>query len=132
MENGWFITGDIVIKDKKGNHYFVDRAKNIIRRSGENISSAEIEQSLLKLKYIVNCCAIPIFHRYYEEEVFAFIVVSKEIKRNIITAKNILKEVNESLAYFKLPCYIKFINSLPLTSSQKNKQRRIKKDNAFL
>ena len=82
---------------------------------------------MLKLKYIVNCCAIPILHRYYEEELFAFIVVSKEIKRNIITAKNILKEVNESLAYFKLPCYIKFINSLPLTSSQKTNKGELKK-----
>ena len=70
---------------------------------------------------------MPIFHRYYEEEVFAFIVVSKEIKKNIITAKNILKEANETLAYFKLPCYIKFISSLPLTSFSKNKQRGIKK-----
>ena len=126
-KNGWFITGDIVIKDKKGNHYFVDRAKNIIRRSGENISSAEIEQSLLNSKYIVNCCVMPIFHRYYEEEVFAFIVISKEVKKNIITAKNILKEANESLAYFKLPCYIKFISSLPLTSSQKTNRGELKK-----
>ena len=126
-KNGWFITGDIVIKDKKGNHYFVDRAKNIIRRSGENISSSEIEQGLLKLNFIVNCCVMSIFHRYYEEEVFAFIVLSKEIKKSIITAKNILKEANESLAYFKLPCYIKFMNSLPLTSSQKTNRGELKK-----
>ena len=126
-KNGWFHTGDIVIKDKSGNHFFVDRAKNIIRRSGENISSAQVEQSLLNLKYVVNCSVLPMNHRYYEEEVFAFIILSYNTKKNISTAKTILRELNIFLAYFKLPCYIKFVDSLPLTSSQKPNRSELKK-----
>lgn len=125
-KNGWFHTGDIVIKDKKGNHFFVDRAKNIIRRAGENISSAEVEQSLLNLKYVINCSVLPITHEYYEEEVFAFIIVSKKIKKNIDSAKTILKDLKDFLAYFKLPSYIKFLDSLPLTSSQKTNRGALK------
>ena len=102
-KNGWFDTGDIVVKDKAGNHFFVDRAKNIIRRSGENISSAEVEQALHNMKYVVNCSVLPIKHKYYEEEVFAFIVVSKKIKKNISVAKTILREMNAFLAISNYP-----------------------------
>ncbi len=126
-KNGWFHTGDIVVKDKAGNHFFVDRAKNIIRRSGENISSAEVEQALHNLKYVVNCSVLPIKHKYYEEEVFAFIVVTKKNKKNISAAKTILREMNSFLSYFKLPCYVKFLDALPLTSSQKPNRSVLRK-----
>ena len=92
-EKGWFHTGDIVIKDTNGYHYFVDRAKNIIRRSGENISSAEVEQELLNIETIENCSVLSVGHKLYEEEVFAFIVLKKGIRKNISTAKVILKKI---------------------------------------
>ena len=126
-KNGWFNTGDIVTKDEKGYHYFVDRAKNIIRRSGENISSVEVEQSLLNIKYIINCAVLSKSHKLYEEEVFAFIIVKKGVKENVATAKEILKKIKSELAYFKLPCYIKFTKNLPLTSSQKSNRGELKK-----
>ncbi|HEX6721601.1 MAG TPA: AMP-binding protein, partial [Burkholderiaceae bacterium] len=43
---GWFHTGDVVRADADGNLYFVDRKKNVIRRSGENISAVEVESVL--------------------------------------------------------------------------------------
>ena len=58
---------------------------------------------MLNLKYIINCAVVPKKHEIYEEEVFAFIVVKKGIKQDLNTAKNILKEINTELAYFKLP-----------------------------
>ena len=48
-ENGWFHTGDTVTMDENNMIYFVDRSKNIIRRSGENISAAEVEDKLTKV-----------------------------------------------------------------------------------
>mgnify|MGYP000325928806 CR=1 FL=1 len=46
-QGGWFHTGDIVSRDADGMLHFVDRKKNIIRRSGENIAAAEVEALLL-------------------------------------------------------------------------------------
>ena len=43
---GWFHTGDLVRRDAEGHLYFVDRKKNVIRRSGENISAVEVESVL--------------------------------------------------------------------------------------
>jgi acyl-coenzyme A synthetase/AMP-(fatty) acid ligase len=45
--NGWFHTGDTVFRDESGMFYFLDRKKNIIRRSGENIAAAQIEACLV-------------------------------------------------------------------------------------
>ena len=45
-EGGWFHTGDVVRRDAERNLYFVDRWKNVIRRSGENIAAAEVESVL--------------------------------------------------------------------------------------
>src|SRR5699024_2133604 len=43
---GWFHTGDVVRRDGQGNLFFVDRKKNVIRRSGENIAAVEVESVL--------------------------------------------------------------------------------------
>ncbi len=118
-KNNWFHTGDIVKKDKNGYLYFIDRKKNIIRRSGENISAVEIEATILGLKGIKNVavCAYP--HDIYEEEVLAFIILKSNKNKNLQYAKNILNILNKKLTYFKLPAYIQFTDSLPITSSQK-------------
>ncbi len=127
-KNNWFHTGDIVIKNKRGYLFFIDRKKNIIRRSGENISSAEIEDALLNLTQIKNVavCAYP--HKIYEEEIMAFIILKNKDKASKKNAKNILLQLSKNMAYFKLPGYIQFTNNLPLTSSQKiRKNELIKK-----
>ena len=45
--NGWFHTGDVMRRDAHGSYYYVDRAKDVIRRRGENISSYEVEAAVL-------------------------------------------------------------------------------------
>ena len=47
-EGGWFHTGDIVRQEPTGDMFFVDRKKNVIRRSGENIAAVEVESVLMR------------------------------------------------------------------------------------
>ena len=70
--------------------------------------------TLIPIETIENCSVLSVGHKLYEEEVFAFIVLKKGIRKNISTAKVILKKINLNLAFFKLPCYIRFIDKLPL------------------
>ncbi len=58
---GWFHTGDVVRADADGFLYFVDRKKNIVRRSGENIAAAEVESVLRRHQLIaeVAVAAVP-------------------------------------------------------------------------
>ncbi len=124
-KNNWFHTGDIVKIDKFNNLYFVDRKKNIIRRSGENISSAEIEATLLGLSEIKNTavCAYP--HEIYDEEVLAFIILKNKKNETEKYAKKIIYKLSKNLTYFKLPAYIQFTDKLPVTSSQKIKKNNL-------
>ncbi len=72
---GWFHTGDTLRQDETGCLYFVDRKKNIIRRSGENIAAVEVEGILGKHPRVAQCAVIAVKDELREEEVFACVVV---------------------------------------------------------
>ncbi|MEO9190809.1 MAG: AMP-binding protein [Acetobacteraceae bacterium] len=118
---GWFHTGDIVRADADGYLYFVDRKKNIVRRSGENIASAEVESVLRRHALIadVAVCATPDATR--EEEVLACVVTRTPIapERMAEVAEAIVRAALEELSYYKVPGWVAFVDALPLTASQK-------------
>lgn len=70
-------SGDIGYLDEEGFLYFLDRKKDIIRRNGENISSAEIERVLMAHSKIMEAAAISVPDNVRGEEVKVYIVVKK-------------------------------------------------------
>ncbi len=115
----WFHTGDIVVQATDGMLHFVDRKKNIIRRSGENISAAEVESVLQVRSEVDQVAVLAIPDRAREEEVLACIVLRPGIQCSEFLAKILFDYCNEKLAYFKTPGWIKFVDDLPKTGSQK-------------
>ena len=117
----WFHTGDVVRRDAHGNLYFVDRKKNVIRRSGENISAVEVE-SVLNQHPLVRASAVAATPDPLRgDEVLACIVtrdVLPESQRASLAA-DIVALALDRLAYFKAPGYVAFVDALPLTLSQK-------------
>ncbi len=113
-KGGWWHTGDVVRAGEDGSLYFVDRRKNVIRRSGENIAAVEVEAVLLRHPDVDGCavCAVP--DEIRGDEVFAFVINNKDV-----AAKNIFDHCMAHLTYFKVPGYIAFVPELPLTASQK-------------
>ena len=73
--DGWFHTGDRVVRQADGYFRFVDRLKDAIRRRGENISSFEVEQVLLSHPAVANAAAFPVRSPLAEDEVMAAIVL---------------------------------------------------------
>lgn len=116
--NGWVATGDLGYIDNEGYLFFVDRKKDIIRRSGENISSAEIERVLMNHPLIVEAAAIPIPDELRDEEIKVCIVPKEEAKDSL-THTEIIKWCESRLAKFKIPRYIVIRDSLPKTETQK-------------
>ncbi len=125
-QGGWFHTGDIVKADAEGSLYFVDRKKSIIRRSGENISALEIEAALSELPYLTAIGVCPVPDEIRGEEVAACVVV-EGVKADDELAAKISEHVLTKLAYFKAPGYVAFVDSLPLTASQKLQRGELKK-----
>jgi crotonobetaine/carnitine-CoA ligase len=115
---GWFHTGDTVWRGSDGMHHFVDRKKNIIRRSGENIAAAEVEATLLTHPDVAQAAVLAVKDEVREEEVLACIV-TRSGASGTDTAEAIFRFCNERLAYYKAPGWICFAESLPTTGTQK-------------
>src|SRR5213078_4324262 len=67
--NLWFHSGDRVVRDADGHYRFIDRMKDSIRRRGENVSSWEVEQVLLRHPAIAACAIYPLPSELGEDEV---------------------------------------------------------------
>jgi acyl-CoA synthetase (AMP-forming)/AMP-acid ligase II len=118
-EQGYFHTGDIVRAGTDGSLHFVDRKKSIIRRSGENIASLDVEGVLGQLAMVKGVGVGPVDDELRGEEVIACIELVGGFEPNDATASAIFEAASEHLAYFKLPGFIAFVPRLPLTPSQK-------------
>lgn len=122
---GWFHTGDVVREGADGSLFFVDRRKNIIRRSGENIAAVEVEAALLAHAAVRNCAVTAVPDELRGEEVFAFVMPrDPEIPED---AAELVRHCLEWLSYFKVPGYIAFVDELPVTASQKVNRAEVTK-----
>ncbi len=121
---GWFHTGDIVRRDGEGNFYFVDRKKNVIRRSGENIAAVEVESVLMQHPDIKAAGVAAVADTLRGDEVFACLVVDGD--RNEERARAIAQWALGRMAYYKVPGYIAFVDGLPLTGTQKIQRGELK------
>ncbi|MGA3402661.1 MAG: AMP-binding protein [Acetobacteraceae bacterium] len=118
-EGGWFHTGDIVRADDGGYLYFVDRKKNVIRRSGENVSAVEVESVLRRHHAVAEVAVAAVPDELREEEVLACIVPHAPVADPNKAAADIVRAALQDLSYFKVPGWVAFVDALPLTASQK-------------
>jgi acyl-CoA synthetase (AMP-forming)/AMP-acid ligase II len=116
---GWFHTGDIVRADANGYLTFVDRKKNVIRRSGENIGAVEVESVLRRHPLVAEVAVAAVADDIRGEEVLACIVLRAPTADPAEAAADIVRTARGDLSYFKVPGWIAFVDSLPLTASQK-------------
>ncbi len=117
--NGWFHTGDVVKRDESGMYFFMDRSKNIIRRAGENIAAAEIEECITSHDKVKQVAVIAVPDEIREEEVMALVIPKASDQAGEHFARELFEYCCERLAYFKAPAYFLFVDKLPTTSSQK-------------
>jgi acyl-CoA synthetase (AMP-forming)/AMP-acid ligase II len=116
---GWFHTGDVVCRSADGSMHFIDRKKNVIRRSGENISAVEVEGVLMQHPAVKQVAVAPAPDPVRGDEVFACVVVQPDTVADTALAQDIVAFCLTRLAYYKAPGYVAFVASVPLTSTQK-------------
>jgi carnitine-CoA ligase len=114
--NLWFHTGDALRRDEEGWFYFVDRFKDALRRRGENISSYEIETSILSHPAVLECAvvAVPASSEAGEDEVMAHLIT-----QGATTAEEIWEWCDGRVPGFAVPRYLRFVEKLPKTPSQR-------------
>ena len=124
-EGGWFHTGDVVQQDADGLLHFMDRRKNIIRRSGENIAAAEVEAVLLSHPKVHQVAVLAAPDDIREEEVLAAIVLAPGVATGTAVCQELFDFCRQEMAYYKVPGWWWFTDAIPTTGTQKIQKHRI-------
>ncbi len=123
---GWFHTGDIVIRAPDGRLSFVDRRKNIIRRSGENIAAAEVEAVLQAHPWVEQAAVLAVPDDLREEEVLACVLLRNAGRADPAAAiEALFAHCQRELAYYKAPGWVWITDHIPTTSTQKIQKHQI-------
>jgi crotonobetaine/carnitine-CoA ligase len=117
--NLWFHTGDRVVRDADGHYRFIDRMKDSIRRRGENVSSWEVEQVLLRHPAIAACAIYPLPSELGEDEVAAAVQLEPG---HTLEAAEVIRHCEGQIAYFAIPRFVRFVTAMPLTENGKIKK----------
>lgn len=126
QRNLWFHTGDGLRRDAAGNYFFVDRIKDCIRRRGENISSYEVEQPMLKFPEIASCALIglPADEEAGEDELALFVVASPDHQ---LGPERVLEFAESALPSYLVPRYVQIVSELPMTPNGKIQKAALRK-----
>ena len=122
---GWH-TGDLVRRDEGGSLYFLDRKKNVIRRSGENISAVEVEGVLQQHPLVKTAAIAAVPDALRGDEVFACLIPHAPVADPAAAAAEIAAWCLGRLAYYKAPGYVRFVDAVPLTSTNKIQRGALK------
>jgi len=124
FRDGWIATGDMFRRDAEGWFYFLDRAKDTIRRRGENVSSQEVEAVIASHPLVVDCAVYAVPSEMSEDEV----MVSAVLKAGQpLDALDLVKFIERKLPYFAVPRFVRFVSELPRTDTQKVQKAGLKK-----
>ena len=122
-KDGWLHSGDLGTMDEAGYFKITGRIKDMIIRGGENISPREIEEYLLRMPGIKDIQVAGIASPKYGEEVGAF-VIRKDGPG--ITEEDVRDFCRGQIANFKIPKYVFFVDSYPMTASGKIQKYKLR------
>ncbi len=131
FRNGWYHTGDLASQNTSGEFYLRGRKKDMIRRAGENISAAEVEQTLQQHKLISVAACVAINDELRGEEVKAFLTLVEGSKAEEVDFNNIASFMSERLAAFKIPRYWEIRDTLPMTPSERVAKHLLKEERDY-
>lgn len=121
--DGWFHTGDMFRRDDDDNYFFIDRLRDAIRRRGENISSFEVESAILQHPDVREAAAVPVPAAESEDEVLAAIALKPGGQ---LQPAELIEFLRDKLAYFMIPRYLRILDELPRTPTQKVEKHRLR------
>jgi fatty-acyl-CoA synthase len=113
---GWLHTGDLAIMDENGYCKITGRIKQMIIRGGENIYPREIEEFLYTQPKISDVQVYGVPDRKYGEQVMAAVILKKGVE---MAEDEVRDFCRGKIANYKIPKYVKFVDSFPMTASGK-------------
>jgi crotonobetaine/carnitine-CoA ligase len=123
LRNGWFHTGDALRCDAEGNYFFIDRMKDAIRKSGENISSFEVEAIANSHPAVMESAAVAVPAETTEDEIKLFVV--RKIGEDV-TPADLVTFMATRMPRFMVPRFLEFIDELPRTPTLRVKKNELR------
>ena len=123
IRDNWLYTGDNAIQDEDGYFRFVDRKKDMIKRSGENVSAGEVENVMLQHPAIFECAVIGLPDELRDESIVGVAVLNQG---SHVSEADLIEFCAARLAKFRVPQRIIFEQSLPKTSVGKIQKHLIR------
>jgi crotonobetaine/carnitine-CoA ligase len=124
MVDGWLRTGDLVTANADGTYTFVGRKKEVIRRRGENLSPAEVEDALVQHPDVAEAAVVGVASDLTEQDVKAFVVPVG----GAVDLASVDELARRLLAPFKVPRYYEVVDDLPRTPTQRVAKHRLDLD----
>ena len=119
LRAGWLWSGDNARQDDDGYYHFVDRAKDMIKRAGENVAASEVEAVIREHPGVFDCAVIGVPDEMRDEAILA-VVVPRGGKEGrppaALTGEAVIGWCRERLAGFRVPQFVRFRAELPRTS----------------
>lgn len=123
---GWYVTGDRARKEKDGYYWFIGRADDVIKTSGERVGPFEVESALVGYPGVVEAGVIGKPDEVRGEIIKAFVVLKPGVEANDDLKSKLQEHVKKNLAGHAYPREIEFIDKLPKTRSGKIMRRILK------
>jgi long-chain acyl-CoA synthetase len=127
LKDGWLATGDFCRMDEDGYFFLVDRSKDMINVSGNKVYSTTVDEVLFEHQAVASAVSIgvPDPDRPGSERVKAFVVLKDHYKGKV-TADDIVAYCKEKLAPYAVPKLVEFMDSLPLTVTEKLFKKKLR------
>jgi fatty-acyl-CoA synthase len=120
---GWFHSGDLGRLGERGDLFFVDRKKDMIKSGGENIPTAEIELAVGSHSKVSEVAAFGVYHPEWME---ALVVAVTPIEGETLTEDEILQHCRHFLPKFKVPKYVLIVSDFPRNPTGKILKRELR------
>lgn len=120
----WLLTGDNAYVGKDGYFYFVDRMKDMIKRSGENVAANEVESVLVEHEAVYEAAVIGIPDEMRDEAIKAYVILNQGFT---VSESQLMEYCQERLAKFKVPECIEFVEDFPRTPVGKIQKHILRK-----
>jgi crotonobetaine/carnitine-CoA ligase len=120
LPDGWLRTGDLVHDNGDGTYTFIGRQKEVIRRRGENVAPAEIEDVLMAHPDVIEAAVVGVASELSEEEIKGYVVAHDGADLAAIR-----EWAAERLTRFKVPRYLEAVGELPHTATGRVAKHRL-------
>jgi len=126
VRDGWNLTGDAFLQDEDGFFHFAARSDDMIVSAGYNIAGPEVEAALFSHPEVAECAVIGAEDGERGQIVEAYVVLVQGVAADAATIKRLQDHVKATIAPYKYPRSVKFIDALPKTQTGKIQRFRLR------